>query len=66
MHSPRAVTAKEIEDAIEALIPDADDADAMLEFDQVLTLYQHLVQGQGGLAPAWLSLRPRSRHRVRF
>eukprot|EP00667_Euglena_gracilis_P002319 EG_transcript_2319 len=37
-------TAKEIDDAIEEHLPDADDADAQLEFDQVLTLYQHLVR----------------------
>lgn len=29
-------TAKEIDDAIEEHLPDADDADAQLEFDQVL------------------------------
>lgn len=39
-------TAQEINDAIEEHLPDADDADALLDFDQVLTLYQHLVHAR--------------------
>eukprot|EP00668_Euglena_longa_P026577 GGOE01033268.1.p1 GENE.GGOE01033268.1~~GGOE01033268.1.p1 ORF type:complete len:1200 (+),score=423.33 GGOE01033268.1:84-3602(+) len=36
-------TAQEINEAIDEQMPDADDADALLDFDHVLSLYQHLL-----------------------
>eukprot|EP00667_Euglena_gracilis_P003358 EG_transcript_3372 len=37
-------TAEQVHEAIEEYLPDADDDDALLDFDQVQTLYQQLVQ----------------------
>ena len=37
-------SAKEIEEAIEEQLPDADDSDALLDFQQVMCLYQQLMQ----------------------
>eukprot|EP00667_Euglena_gracilis_P001905 EG_transcript_1905 len=37
-------TAEQVQEAIEEFLPDADDEEALLEFDQVQTLYNQLVQ----------------------
>lgn len=38
-----------VHDAIDEHLPDADDEEAMLDYDQVQTLYHQLVQGWGEL-----------------
>eukprot|EP00667_Euglena_gracilis_P001576 EG_transcript_1576 len=46
-----AATPQEIEAAIELLLPDADEADALLDFEQVEVLYHHLMRAAGDVHP---------------
>eukprot|EP00667_Euglena_gracilis_P003962 EG_transcript_3973 len=39
-----SASAEQVQEAIEEFVPDADDAEALLDFDQVQTLYHQLVQ----------------------
>lgn len=54
--SPVFATAQEIQEAIEEYLPEAEEGDGYIDFDQVTTLYTNLMQGWGGTGCWVLSL----------